>query len=240
MESVQENKHFTSWQSPSGSNLLVQKVVASCVPHAGPEAYVKGRPGPARADKTQPRTATLRSNLLTSAHVKETPSQTGEDTRQHAANYGEEPAPTGWSRLELNYCVGRGAADCHDKALSGEALSAPAALIGSLMKSPTVYLTGGKGGRPVCTHQTHLGVKYQRRGLRRPSLAEFNKSLKADHIKRVMYFHCRIVNSGEPCFTRAISSGLGGTAALFKGCLASTSADKKLNIHDSVTYYGGD
>lgn len=39
-------------------------------------------------------------------------------------------------------------------------LSALTALIGSLMKSPTMYLTGTKGGHPICTHQMHLRVQY--------------------------------------------------------------------------------
>lgn len=40
-------------------------------------------------------------------------------------------------------------------------LSAVTALIGSLMKLPTIHLTDSKGGHPVCTHQIHPRVKYQ-------------------------------------------------------------------------------
>lgn len=43
-------------------------------------------------------------------------------------------------------------------------LSALTALIGSLMKSPTMYLTGTNGGPPVCTSNTPQGEILVREG----------------------------------------------------------------------------
>lgn len=67
-------------------------------------------------------------------------------------------------------------------------LSALTALIGSLMKLPTIPLTV-KADAPVCTLRMHVSLEFHRNGLM------FNKSLRVDHKKCVMYLLHNTVKS---------------------------------------------
>lgn len=64
------------------------------------------------------------------------------------------------------------------------------------MKLPTILLTV-KADAPVCMLRMHVSLEFHRNGLQMVPLAEFmfNKSLRVDHIKCIMYLLHNTVNS---------------------------------------------